>query len=448
MRYYSTRDAGRKSMYSLKDASFMGLAPDGGLFMPEYIPRVDLEQVLLAAYSSYADMAVYLASLFFGEEFSSDVMRSLVQRAYNFSCPLRRLDDDLWILELFHGPTCAFKDFGARFMGAVLGQLREGDEHLTVLTATSGDTGSAVAAGFHGVPGVNVVVLYPKGKVSNLQESQMTTLGGNICAVQVDGTFDDCQALVKQLFNDKVFRATHNITSANSINLLRWIPQSFYYFYAWTQWYKATGRMAPDVVVPSGNYGNITAGMLAARMGLPVRRFICASNANDVVPQYLASGVYRPRPSVCTIANAMDVGAPSNYERMMCLYGNNYQELCSSLYGWSCSDDDIRSGIAAIYQRYGYVSDPHTTTGWLAAQHYAARGFSLSTAHPAKFQEVIAPVLHRDVEVPETLRHVMNKQKAFTCIGVDACQLKKLIHKVVALSFTTVNDIDDGRPMG
>lgn len=427
MRYYSTRDTGRTSLFSLKEASFMGLAPDGGLFMPEYIPHVDLEQVLHSASSSYADMAAYLASLFFGEEFPPDVLRSLVGCAYNFPCPLRKLDADLWVLELFHGPTCAFKDFGARFMGAVLGQLRQGDEQLTVLTATSGDTGSAVAAGFHGVPGIKVVVLYPKGKVSDLQESQMTTLGGNVCAVRVDGTFDDCQALVKQLFNDRNFRATHSVTSANSINLLRWIPQSFYYFYAWAQWHRFTGRVAPDVVVPSGNYGNITAGMLAARMGLPVRRFVCASNDNDVIPRYLASGVYRPRPSVHTIANAMDVGAPSNYERMMCLYGNNYQELCSSLCGWSCSDDAIRDGIATIYEKYGYVVDPHTATGWLAAQHHAAHGFFLSTAHSAKFQEVIVPVLHRDVDVPETLRAAMNKRKAFVSIETDIEQLKSII---------------------
>ncbi len=427
MRYYSTRDANRQSFHSLKEAAFMGLAPDGGLFMPEYVPHADLEQVLQKASSSYADMAAYLASLFFGEEFSADVLRSLVQHAYHFPCPLHQLDENLWMVELFHGPTCAFKDFGARFMGAMLGQLGEGDEQLTVLTATSGDTGSAVAAGFYGVPGVKVVVLYPNGKVSDLQESQMTTLGGNIRAVRVDGTFDDCQALVKQMFNDREFRVTHNITSANSINLLRWIPQSFYYFYAWSLWHKATGGVAPDVVVPSGNYGNITAGMLAARMGLPVRRFICASNANDVIPQYLVSGEYCPRPSLHTIANAMDVGAPSNYERMMCLYGNNYQELCSSLCGWSCTDDEIRSAIATIYQRFGYVSDPHTATGWLAAQHYEAQGFSLSTAHPAKFREVITPVLHQDVTIPLTLQQAMNKEKRFVSIDVDVEKLKAII---------------------
>lgn len=436
MKYFSTRDKDRKHGFSLRQAAFMGLAPDGGLFIPEYIPKADLDTVEKLADISYADMAVYLAGLIFPDEVSHSELDAMIRKACDFPCPLRKMEDDIYTLELFHGPTFAFKDFGGRFMGGMLGLLNEDDgSDLTVLTATSGDTGSAVANGFYDVPGVKVVVLYPEGKVSPIQESQMTTLGKNIFPVRVRGSFDDCQALVKAIFNDKEFRAGHNVTSANSINLLRWVPQSFYYFYAWAQWKKEHSDIAPDIVVPSGNYGNITAGMLAQKMGLPVRRWIAASNANDVVPAFLRSGKYVPRASVRTPANAMDVGAPSNFERMMELYSHDFQELSAAVSGYSCDDGQIYQGIRDIYRCCGgYISDPHSAIGYNAAKAFGIRGFYLSTAHSAKFGEVIRKALAaelaadgRDIEMPERLRLAMEKPKSYVTIDNDIEMLKELI---------------------
>ena len=429
MKYYSTRDKGRLAPHALKDAAFMGLAPDGGLFVPERIPAVDMAAVESAAEKSYADMACYLAGLFFGQDVPQADLEAMVRRAYNFDCPLVKVGEGKYTLELFHGPTFAFKDFGARFMGGMLGLLNQSADDLVVLTATSGDTGSAVAAGFYNVPGIKVVVLYPNGKVSDLQESQMTTLGGNIRPVRVNGNFDDCQALVKKVFADSDFRTDVNVTSANSINILRWIPQSFYYFYGWCQWKKATGAELPTIVVPSGNYGNITAGMLAHAMGLPVKGFIAGSNANDVVPQYLRSGVYNPRESVRTIANAMDVGAPSNFERMMYLYGEDFGRLTSELSGFSNTDAEIRDGIREMYELYGYVSDPHSAVGYNATKAYGIEGFWLSTAHQAKFREVIKDTLGREFPIPEGLQIAMRKQKHFHPMDVNVDDLEDYIVK-------------------
>lgn len=434
MKFFSTRDKERKCGYSLKEAAFMGLAPDGGLFVPEYIPQVDMDVVAAKADESYAEMAFYLASQFFADDVDLDAMREMIFKAYDFDCPLVKIGEDRYTLELFHGPTYAFKDFGGKFMGGMLGLLNNSDDDLVVLTATSGDTGSAVANGFYNVPGVKVVVLYPDGKVSNLQESQMTTLGGNIRPVRVNGNFDDCQALVKAVFNDREFRSEVNVTSANSINLLRWIPQSFYYFYAWCQWKKMTGETNPDIVVPSGNYGNITAGMLASFMGMPVRRFIAVSNANDVVPEFLKTGVYNPGESVRTIANAMDVGAPSNYERMMYLYSQDFGKLTSALSGFSCTDDEIAAGIKEIYERYAYVSDPHSATGYNAAKAYDVHGYWLSTAHNAKFREVLKDVLDMDVEVPEGLAKAMSKEKVFHTMDAHLGDLEAYIREQLKIS--------------
>lgn len=428
MRYFSTRDALREHPYSLKEAGFLGLAPDGGLFMPERVPEADLDRVRSLASHSYADMASYLASLFFGDDVPAGALEAMVRRAYDFDCPLRPLTRDLCCLELFHGPTFAFKDFGARFMGGMLGLLNDGSEDLTVLVATSGDTGSAVAAGFHNVPGINVVVLYPRGKVSPLQEAQMTTLGGNVRAVAVNGNFDDCQALVKQVFADRRFREDHNVTSANSINLLRWIPQSFYYFNAWAQWVSLHGDAPMDVVVPSGNYGNITAGMLAMRMGLPVRRFIAGSNANSVIPEFLEDGVYRPRPSVRTLANAMDVGAPSNYERMMYLFEDDFGSLSAKMSGKSYSDAEILDAVREIHGQCGFISDPHSAIGWMAARDSGAQGFYLATAHSAKFGEVTRRALPDvDVELPGPLSELMRKPKTSFVMENDLSALEAMI---------------------
>ncbi len=415
MKYYSTRDKSHSTPFSLKDAAFAGLAPDGGLFIPESIPQIDMTEVERLAELSYADMAIYLAQTVF-DDIPAEDMDRLVRDAYDFPIELNSIAEGLYNLELFHGPTYAFKDFGARFMGRMLGYLGDG-EQITILAATSGDTGSAVAHGFYGVENVRVVILYPDGKVSPLQEAQMTTLGGNIHPLKVAGNFDDCQRLVKTMFKDKDLRSKVRITSANSINLLRWLPQSFYYFYAYCQWKKKTGKDSPVVVVPSGNYGNLAAGMFAKRMGLPVKSFVAASNANDVVPEYLVTGEYRPRPSVRTVANAMDVGDPSNFERMLWLCDDSYESMTSEIKGFSCTDAQILDAIREIYDSYGYVSDPHSAVGYLATRHYSADGFWLSTAHAAKFCEVIQQAIGRTPELPSGLADAVERERVFTEIS-------------------------------
>ncbi len=423
MKFYSTRDS-RKQLFSVQDAAFLGLAPDGGLFVPERIPQVDMARVAALAKVSYADMACYLAQQIF-DDIPAATVEEVVRGAYDFAPEMHRFEERKAALELFHGPTFAFKDFGARFMGRMAGKLNS-SENLTILTATSGDTGSAVAAGFYNVEGVDVVILYPDGKVSPLQEAQMTTLGGNIHPLRVRGNFDDCQRLVKEMFSDADLRGRKRITSANSINLLRWIPQSFYYFYGWCLYRDMTGCEAPDIVVPSGNYGNITAGMLAAKMGMPVRRFVAASNANDVVPEYLRTGVYTPRASVRTVANAMDVGAPSNYERMMWLYGS-LEALRADVSGFACSDAEILRAIAEIERKYGYVSDPHSAVGYLAAQHYDIDGFWLSTASCAKFSEVIQQATGHGAEIPPALASLLQKERVYQMMDATPAALKEYL---------------------
>lgn len=428
MKYYSTRDKERQHPFSLKDAAFAGLAPDGGLFIPESVPHVDMTKVEELAEKSYADMASYLAQTVFPDVPAED-MDALVREAYDFPLKLNSISEGLYNLELFHGPTYAFKDFGARFMGRMLGYLGDG-EPITILAATSGDTGSAVAHGFYGVKNVRVVILYPDGKVSPLQEAQMTTLGGNICPLKVAGNFDDCQRLVKTMFQDAALRSKVRITSANSINLLRWIPQSFYYFYAYCQWKKQTGKDNPVVVVPSGNYGNLAAGMLAKRMGLPIKGFVAASNANDVVPEYLLTGDYIPRASVRTVANAMDVGAPSNFERMLWLCNDSYEQMCSEIKGFSCTDEQILDAISDIYNATGYISDPHSAVGYLATKRYNDPGFWLSTAHAAKFCEVILQAISLTPDLPEGLAVAMGKEKSYTAISSDPADLKSFLENL------------------
>lgn len=430
MKYISTRTPQKR--YSLREAAFLGLAPDGGLFMPERIPAVAPETVRELSAESYPVLATYLAGLFFGDELAPQQIARALDRAYDFAPRLAAVGDRLHTLELFHGPTFAFKDFGARFMGAMFGLLNDTGRERVILTATSGDTGSAVAGGFYGIPGIKVVLLYPAGRVSPLQESQMTTLGGNIFPLRVEGSFDDCQRMVKTIFADGGFCRRRGITSANSINLLRWIPQSFYYFYGWHLWREATGSTEPPViVVPSGNYGNLSAGMLAARMGLSVRRFVAASNANDVVPEFLRTGDYRPRPSVRTVANAMDVGDPSNFERMTALCGTDVGRLRSVVAGFSASDDRIRGAIAEMRREFGYLSDPHSAVGYLAMRAYGGSGgFWLSTAHEAKFREVLREALPADAipaELPPALAERLSLPRRYEPLAADAGLLKEYL---------------------
>ena len=452
----------------------MGLAPDGGLFMPERIPQVDMKRIEELSSRSFPEMAAYLASLFF-DEFSESQLLEVCRAAFDFPIPLKCVSAEsaLYTLELFHGPTFAFKDVGARFMGQMLGRLADKEKRINVLVATSGDTGSAVAQGFWGVEGVDVTILFPKGKVSPFQESQMTTLGKNIHPVAVEGCFDDCQRMVKELLGDKEFSARHSLTSANSINILRWIPQSFYYFWGYCQWMRATGQslsaaqqplalqpaspVGPVVVVPSGNYGNIAAGMLAKKMGLPIRSFIAVSNANDTFPRLLSSGVYEPHTTIPTIANAMDVSAPSNYERIMNLYSapesasisasisasvsapisapvsapksaaeSALEALRKEVLGFSCSDTLIKAGIAEQYSKYGYLACPHSSTGYLLASQARIEGFWLSTAHYAKFINVISDALGKEMPLIEPFATISRQKGESITIEAQTDQLRAL----------------------
>ena len=469
MRFYSTREKNPAArLFSLKEAAIMGLAPDGGLFMPERIPQVDMKKIEELSSRSFPEMAAYLASLFF-DEFSESQLLEVCRAAFDFPIPLKCVSAEsaLYTLELFHGPTFAFKDVGARFMGQMLGRLADKEKRINVLVATSGDTGSAVAQGFWGVEGVDVTILFPKGKVSPFQESQMTTLGKNIHPVAVEGCFDDCQRMVKELLGDKEFSARHSLTSANSINILRWIPQSFYYFWGYCQWMRATGQplssaqsqaaahhpqaaqpaslVGPVVVVPSGNYGNIAAGMLAKKMGLPIRSFIAVSNANDTFPRLLSSGVYEPHTTIPTIANAMDVSAPSNYERIMNLYSapesapisasvsapksaaeSALEALRKEVLGFSCSDTLIKAGIAEQYSKYGYLACPHSSTGYLLASQARIEGFWLSTAHYAKFINVISDALGKEMPLIEPFATISRQKGESITIEAQTDQLRAL----------------------
>lgn len=388
MKYISTKNS--EVFYSLRDAAFMGLAPDGGLFVPAGVPIVKPEEI---AGASFPEMAARLAGIFFGDEVQQTMLDDICREAFDFPVPLKHLGDNRYTLELFHGPTMAFKDFGARFMARMMARLHDGDRELTVLTATSGDTGGAVANGFYGVPGVNVVILYPEDGVSTFQERQMTSFGDNIHPVKVQGTFDDCQRMTRKMLGDAECRRRHNLTSANSINVLRWLPQSFYYFHGCRLWREATGRERPTIVVPSGNYGNLAAGILGRRMSNYAWELVAASNANSIVPDFLRTGVYRPEPSRRTLSNAMDVGQPSNFERMLWLFGGYHGTLKDAIRGAVCSDASTLQAIRELYDTHGYVSDPHSAVGYHAFRQLGADGFWLSTASACKFADVVEKAL-------------------------------------------------------
>ena len=414
MRYYSTN--GKTEMVDLREAVVKGLAADNGLFMPERIATLPTTFYGQIDKFSFQDIAFAVAQAFFGEDVGADALRTIVNETLAFDCPVVPVQANCYALELFHGPTLAFKDVGARFMARLLGHFvgQDRKQAINVLVATSGDTGSAVANGFLGVEGVNVYVLYPKGKVSAIQESQFTTLGQNITAIEVDGVFDDCQALVKQAFMDKELNEQLLLTSANSINVARFLPQAFYYFYAYAQMKKQGLQNELVFCVPSGNFGNITAALFAHRMGLPIKRFIAANNANDVFYQYLETGKYRPKPSVQTIANAMDVGNPSNFARIYDLYDGNHHTISQLIAGFSFNDDEIRATIRDCFQQTGYVLDPHGACGYKALQLSLSEnehGVFCETAHPAKFKETVDAVLPTPIDIPERLARFMQGRK-------------------------------------
>jgi threonine synthase len=423
MNYYSTNKSAPE--VSLAQAVIEGLAPDRGLYMPERIARMSDDFFARMPEMSFQEIAFEVAEAFFGEDIPAETLREIVFEALNFETPVVPVAEPIYSLELFHGPTLAFKDVGARFMARMLGYFirqRGDDKPVTVLVATSGDTGSAVANGFLGVKGIEVVVLYPKGKVSEIQESQFTTLGQNITALEVDGTFDDCQRLVKTAFLDEDLKQRMNLSSANSINVARFLPQAFYYFNAYAQLQRQGFADQVVVCVPSGNFGNLTAGLFAKRMGLPVKRFIAANNSNDVFFEYLQTGIYTPRPSITTLANAMDVGDPSNFVRILDLYGHSHDAILAEIAGAWYSDENIRHTVKKTYEKTGYLLDPHGACGYRAlvdGLRPGETGVFLETAHPAKFAETVEAIIGEPVEIPEKLRRFMEGTKQSIEMGAD-----------------------------
>ena len=428
MHYYSTSN--RELRSTLKEAVIKGLAPDSGLYMPSSIPVLTRETLEGFRNMELPEIAVRLSGILFGSDIPEAELTRLTEEAINFDTPLVQVEEGLYALELFHGPTLAFKDVGARFLARLLGYFtQELDEDIHVLVATSGDTGSAVANGFLGVEGSRVHVLYPSGGVTPLQEKQFTTLGSNITALEVDGSFDDCQRLVKECFVDEELAGQMKLTSANSINLARFLPQAFYYFRAWAQLDPGTKAFFS---VPSGNYGNMTAGLVAREMGLPVNTFLSVNNLNDVVASYLLTGRFKPRPSTPTLANAMDVGDPSNFVRILDLFNHNYEWITEHLHGYSYSDRDIREIITEVYAEKGYLCDPHGATGYRAAQTYRKEhpeltGIFLETAHPAKFRETVEEQIGEAVELPERLAAFADRKKEAVFLQPDYQEFKQYL---------------------
>ena len=430
MNFYSTN--GQAPIATLEKAVVKGLAEDKGLYMPERIKNLPKEFYDNIENLSFQEIAYTVADAFFGEDVPAEDLKRIVYDTLAFDCPCVKVTDNIYSLELFHGPTLAFKDVGARFMARLLQFFlkKEGAGKVNVLVATSGDTGSAVANGFLGVEGIHVYVLYPKGKVSPIQECQFTTLGQNITAVEVDGVFDDCQALVKNAFIDADLKAHMQLTSANSINVARFLPQAFYYFYAYAQMKKKGLADQLVVCVPSGNFGNICSALFGKRMGLPVKRFIAANNANDVFFKYLQTGKYEPKASVQTIANAMDVGDPSNFARVYELYGKSHAAICANISGATYTDAQIAETIKEVKAETGYVCDPHGACGYRALKEGLKTGeigVFLETAHPAKFKDTVDRILGDDIEIPAKLQAFMKGTKQSVPMSKDFASFKKYL---------------------
>lgn len=389
---------------SFQEAIFKGLPEDNGLYMPETIPELPPSFFDKISGYSLPEIGFQVIKPYVGNEISDEDLKKIIDETLSFDIPLVKIKDDTYSLELFHGPTLAFKDVGARFLARALSHFtKKEDKKLTVLVATSGDTGSAVANGFHNVPNIEVVILYPSGKVSEFQEQQMTTLGGNITALEIDGTFDDCQKMVKEAFLDEELRSTLNLTSANSINMARLLPQSVYYFHAFAQ---LSDEEKKNVVfsIPSGNYGNLSAGLIAQKMGLPIKHFLACSNANDTVPSYLWNGNFIPKPSVSTISNAMDVGNPSNFIRMLDIFEGSHRKMSERVSGYAYTDDATRDAIRKVFALTGYVLDPHGAVGYLGLSDYMSfnngTGIVLETAHPVKFKKTVEEELSLIIKIP------------------------------------------------
>ena len=429
MKYYSLNK--QSPIVDFKQATINGQAPDKGLYFPESIPVVNKELIDNIEQYSNEEIAFRVIHPYTGNTIPEKDLQQIVAETVNFDIPLVRVTENIFSLELFHGPTLAFKDTGARFMSRCLGYFVKGnDKKITVLVATSGDTGGAVANGFYDVEGVDVVILYPSGKVSSVQEQQLTALGKNIRAIEVAGNFDDCQQLVKQAFTDTDINKKLFLTSANSINVARWLPQQFYYFFAWKQW---SGKTNPPVIaVPSGNFGNICAGILAYTSGLPVKHFIAACNANNTVPEFLQTDNYQPKKAVATISNAMDVGNPSNFVRILELFHQQLGDLKKVFSSYSISDDATKAAIKEVYSTYHYLPDPHGAVGYIALQKYleehpAEKGMFLETAHPVKFYDVVEPIINEKVPVPASVAAILNSKKHAVKMGTAYQEFKEYL---------------------
>lgn len=432
MKYYSTNK--KAPLASLHEAVVKGLAPDKGLYMPEKIKKLPQDFFDNIENMTFQEIAYRVADCFFGEDVDAESLKKIVYDTLAFDVPAVKVEENIYSLELFHGPTLAFKDVGARFMARLLQYFvkKEGLNKINVLVATSGDTGSAVANGFLGVDGIHVYVLYPKGKVSKIQESQFTTLGKNITALEVDGVFDDCQALVKNAFMDEELNQHMKLTSANSINVARFLPQAFYYFYAYAQLKKLGITDKIVVCVPSGNFGNICAGIFGYFTGLPIHRFIAANNANDIFFKYLQTGKYEPKPSRQTLANAMDVGDPSNFARIYDLFDGDHNKITALISGATYTDEQIRETMKQCYTSTGYILDPHGTCGYRALKEglkSGETGIFLETAHPAKFKEKVDDIICGDVEIPERLAAFMKGTKQSVAMPNDFAQFKAFLMK-------------------
>jgi len=424
VRYFSTNQ--QSSAVGFREALFHGLAPDRGLYLPESIP--EFERAFYQREMTYSELAAEMIQPFVSEDISSAELMEICNAAFTFDIPLVCLIDDIYVLELFHGPTLAFKDFAARFMARCIEHLLS--EEITILVATSGDTGSAVANGFFGLDGIQVVILYPSGRVSAIQEQQLTTYGGNITALEVEGSFDDCQHMVKEAFLDKSVNQRRSLSSANSINIARLLPQSVYYAWAWKQ----INTDQPIVFsVPCGNFGNLTGGIIAKHMGLPVEKFIAATNANDVFPKYLETGEFNGMPSKQTISNAMDVGRPSNFDRILKIYNENVNEVRRDLISWSFQDDETKYAIQYTKDKLNYLTDPHTAVGLSGIEKYRQEvnahftGIALATAHPGKFPQVVEPVINEQIAIPRQLQKSMEKEKNSIIIPAHYSYLKELL---------------------
>lgn len=429
MKYYSTNR--QSELVDFREATIEGLAPDKGLYFPESIPQIDSYMIENIKSYSNVDIAFNVMKPYVEGALPDGELLRIVAESISYEFPLVAINDRIASLELFHGPTFAFKDLGARFMSRCLGYFAQGaSKKMTVLVATSGDTGGAVANGFYNVPGVEVVILYPSGKVSNVQEKQLTTLGKNVYALEVQGNFDDCQRMVKEAFADTALRGQLFLTSANSINVARWLPQQLFYFFAYKQW-KDNGEM-PVVSVPSGNFGNICSGMLANLSGLPIKKFVVACNANDAVPEYLLSGKYNPKETISTISNAMDVGNPSNFVRLLELYRSSYEMIKQNMVGYSVSDDVTRDTIRSVFENYGYLLDPHGAVAYRALNQYldghpADSGFILETAHPIKFDSGVEVEQALPADLADKVSLLLKSEKHSTVISSSYDELKSFL---------------------